>query len=270
MVEHPSPAPLTPALRGSPGHGMYRVLRAAWRLLRCAVHVLQGLVTCALVFPLLAQLARRRRIEAWSRGLLDALGIRLEVHGTLADGPVLLACNHVSWLDIVALQAVHAARFVSKAEVARWPLVGMLVRRCGTILVDRARRRDAHRAVQAIADTLGSGERVAVFPEGTTGTGRQVMPFHANVLEAAITADAVVQPVAIRHADAHVPFSDAAAFVGSATLVGSLWRLARADREVVHLTFCPPLEPRPADRRALAVASRACIQTRLDAAAICR
>jgi 1-acyl-sn-glycerol-3-phosphate acyltransferase len=270
MFEDRSPAaPLGTALHGRPlplDAGL-RPIRAAWRLLRCAVHVVQGLTICALVFPLLGPSARRRRIEAWSRGLLAALGLRLEVHGTLVRGPVLLACNHVSWLDIVALQAVHAARFVSKAEVARWPLVGMLVRRCGTILVDRARRRDAHRVVHAIAGALRSGRRVAIFPEGTTGTGRQVLPFHANLLEAAIGAEAAVQPVAIRHADAGASFSDAATFVGTATLLGSLWRLACADGVVTHVTFCTLLESRSRDRRALAAAAHASIQARLDAAA---
>jgi 1-acyl-sn-glycerol-3-phosphate acyltransferase len=244
----------------------FRPLRTVVRLLRCAAHVMQGLATCAFAFPVLDPSARRQRIESWSRGLLRALGIRLEVHGTLARGPVLLACNHVSWLDIVALQSVHAARFVSKAEVARWPLVGMLVRRCGTILVDRTRRRDARRVVQAIADTLRAGDRVAVFPEGTTGTGRHLLTFHANVLEAAITADVAVQPVAIRHADADAPFSDAAAFVGSATLLGSLWRLACADGLVTHVTFCTPLASGSGDRRALAAEARAAIQSRLDRA----
>lgn len=226
---------------------------AAWRVLRTVLHVLHGMAVMAR-FPGLTQAGRHQRIQWWSAGILRHLGITLRISG-VAPRPsgTLLVANHISFLDIMALHAaVPHARFVSKADVLKWPLLGWLIRNAGTLFIERERKRDAVRVVHAMAQAMKAGDTVAVFPEGTTGAGPQVLPFHANLLQAAIATGTPVQPAVLRYADAAQPFSPAVEFLGETTLLQSLWRIARARGLCVHVNLLPPQGSEHADRRALA------------------
>lgn len=237
-------------------------LRGLWRLLRAGAHILAGLLTILLRFPRLSPEQREIRVQVWSRELLAHLGIRLEVHGPAAlPGPLLLVANHISWLDITALHAARFCRFVSKADVQAWPLIGALASGVGTLFIQRESRRDAMRVVHHMADSLRAGDVVAVFPEGTTSDGVHLLPFHANLLQAAITAEAPVQPVALQFLETHGgQRSLAPCYVGDDTLFGSVWRTVRARGITVQMVFG---EPQPAvgrDRRTWAADLRATIE----------
>ncbi|UUX97949.1 lysophospholipid acyltransferase family protein [Aquabacterium sp. J223] len=230
-----------------------RPLRAIARLMVTTGHVLRGLAIVALRFPRLDAAGRQREIRQWARAVLAGLGVALDVQGTPHAGPVLLVANHVSWLDILAVHAsCPQARFVSKADVRHWPLVGRLVVAAGTLFIEREKRRDALRVVHQMAQALQAGDTVAVFPEGTTGEGRGLLPFHANLLQAALSAQAPVQPLVLRFADASASPSPAAAYVGDTSLVQSLWWIANARGLVVRVRWLPVQAPGAGDRRALA------------------
>jgi 1-acyl-sn-glycerol-3-phosphate acyltransferase len=236
---------------------MLRRVRAAWRLLRVVVHALHGLALVWLRFPALDEGGRQTLISWWAAKLLHTLGAELEVQGRFKPGAKLVVANHISWLDFTAVHAVcPEARFVSKADVRGWPLLGRLVDGAGTLYLERERRRDALRVVHQMAEALRLGHTVAVFPEGTTHDGRSLLPFHANLLQAAIATGAAVQPVALRYADATHAVSPAALFLGETTMVQTLWRLAGADGLTVHLSVLPPEATAHGDRRALAAALR--------------
>ena len=240
-------------------------LRAAWRLLRLAWQVCYGLLVMALRFPWLDTAGRQARIGRWSAGVLRAMGVQLRSSGTPRPGASLLLANHVSWLDIAALHAaVPQARFVAKADLLHWPVLGWLVQGAGTLFIERERKRDALRVVHAVADALRAGQTVAVFPEGTTGTGPVLLPFHANLLQAAIATATPVQPVVLRFADHAHRFSPAVQFVGATTLLQSLWRVANAHGLVVRVDLLPPQATAHADRRALAEALRQLMAERLQ------
>ena len=229
------------------------ILRALARLAGVVLQVLRGLAIVLLLFPRASQERRHAHIRHWSAGLLKVLGIRLQVQGRLRDGGALLVANHVSWLDIVVLHAVcPQARFVSKADVRRWPLIGRLVDAADTLYIERERKRDAMRVVHQMAEALGQGQVVAVFPEGTTGDGRALLPFHANLLQAAIAVEAPVQPVALRFSESGHAVSPSAAYVGDTTLVHSVWSIARARGLCARVQVRPAIGTRHADRRALA------------------
>jgi 1-acyl-sn-glycerol-3-phosphate acyltransferase len=243
---------------------MSRAPRAAWRLLRCVVHALHGVGIALLRFDALDRAQREARIRWWSLKMLRLMGITMQVEGEVQPGGILLVANHVSWLDITALHAVVPhARFVSKADIQSWPLLSRLANAAGTLYLERERKRDALRVVHLVAGALGEGQTVAVFPEGTTSDGRVLLPFHANLLQAAIATSTPVQPVALRFSDAHEPISSAVEFVGATTLVESLWRVACAQQLVAHLTLLPPRPSAEADRRALAQALREDIAAQL-------
>ena len=248
---------------------MIRGLRAAWRLLRCGVHGLHGLAIVLLRFNALDAAQREQRIRWWSAKLLRVMGVAMQVEGSAHAGGVLLVANHVSWLDINVLHAVVPhARFVSKSDIQAWPLLSRLADGAGTLYLERARKRDALRVVHVVAQALSAGQTVAVFPEGTTSDGHTLLPFHANLLQAAIATGTPVQPVALRFSDAQEPISAAAEFVGATTLVESLWRVACAEGLVAHLTLLPARPSAHADRRALAQTLREDIAARLARVAI--
>jgi len=228
--------------------------RAVWRLWRALTHLLAGLLTILLRFPRLSPEQRELRVQVWSRELLARLGIRLQVVGDAAlPGPLLLVANHISWLDITALHAARFCRFVSKADVKAWPLIGALASGVGTLFIQRESRRDAMRVVHHMADSLRAGDVLAVFPEGTTSDGVELLPFHANLLQAAIAAEVPVQPVALQFVDARTgERSLAPCYVGDDTLLGSVWRTVRAPGITVRIVFGAPQAAQQRERRAWA------------------
>jgi 1-acyl-sn-glycerol-3-phosphate acyltransferase len=238
-------------------------LRAIVRLLRAVLHALHGALICAFVFPRLDASQRLARVGWWSARMLDRLGIRLASGGLPRGGPVLLVANHISWLDILAINAVQPARFVSKADVRHWPFIGYLVACGGTLFIERERKRDALRVVHQIAEALKAGETVAVFPEGTTSDGHGVLPFHANLLQAAIATETPVQPVVLRYSDAKAAVSTAGSYVGDTSLATSLWSAATAEGLCVHVELLPAEGTRHLDRRALAEKLHESIASRL-------
>jgi 1-acyl-sn-glycerol-3-phosphate acyltransferase len=234
-----------------------RRLRGAWRLLCALLHALQGLLVVLLLFPHLGRDERRERVREWSRRMLRRLGLRLVVHGALRPGAKMLVANHISWLDVMVVHALcPEARFVAKAEVRRWPLVHRLADAADTLYIERAHKRDALRVVHQCADALRAGDTVAAFPEGTTGPGHELLPFHANLLQAAIAVGAPLQPLALRYADRHQAVSASAPWIGATTLAQSLWRLALAEDLTVHLCVLAPRATLHAERRHLSAKLR--------------
>ena len=239
--------------------------RGAWRLARGVVHLVHGMVIVAWRFPKLDAAARAPYIGWWSAKMLRLAGIALEVEGRPRPGAALLVSNHVSWLDIAVIHAACPhARFVSKADVLHWPVLGWLIRSVGTLFIERERKRDALRVVHEVAAALGRGETVAVFPEGTTGAGAKVLPFHANLLQAAIADHAPVQAVALRYHEPGRRFSTTAPYIDQMTLVSSIWRVVTARGLGVKVRFLLSEGSTHADRRLLAAHLREEIQQALD------
>jgi 1-acyl-sn-glycerol-3-phosphate acyltransferase len=241
-----------------------RIPLALWRVGRALVHLLHGAAVCAFVFPLLSADGRRQRVGWWSARMLRLLGIAADTVGTPCGGATLVVANHVSWLDILAINAACPCRFVSKADVRRWPLLGWLVACGGTLFIERERKRDALRVVHQVAEALKDGHTVAVFPEGTTSEGHGLLPFHANLLQAAVATATPVQPVAVRFRDALEPVSRAAAYVGDTHLLRSLWQVVTARQLGVRVTWLPPVDTRHAERRALSTQVREQIKLALN------
>ena len=233
-------------------------LRAVTKLARALVHILSGFLTILLVFPRLGSEQRQLRTQVWSLGMLRCIGIALIVKGKPAlNGPLLLVANHMSWLDITALHAARFCRFVSKADIKKWPFIGMLASGIGTLFIERESRRDAMRVVHHMTASLQAGDVLGVFPEGTTSDGSGLLPFHANLFQAAIAANAPVQPVALQFIDTRTGLrTTAPCYVGDDTLMESVWRALTATNIAVVIHFGEPQSADGRDRRALAVALR--------------
>lgn len=244
---------------------MSDIRREARRLARAALllaHLTGGAVTTHLVFPLagLSGLDRHGRwraatVRAWMRTLLRILNVKLRVHGTIRHGAVLYCANHVSWLDIPCLRAILDAAFIAKAEVRRWPLVGGMAARAGSLFLARGERAATDRVTEHMTWRLAAGAPVIVFPEGTSTDGSGVLRFHARLYQAATRLHGHVQAVAIRYPGA-TGINPVVPFVGDDDLVSHLWRLLGEDRIEAELHFCAPLSAHGRERRALANATR--------------
>jgi 1-acyl-sn-glycerol-3-phosphate acyltransferase len=202
-----------------------RSLHAIAKFLRVIAQVLRGYWTIRTIFPKLNDEQQARYVEVWARGMLAIIGIEVRVKGHPAPGPVLMAANHISWLDILVMHAACHCRFVAKSEIRSWPLVGVLTTGGGSLYIERGSNRDAMRVVHQMATALQQGQVLAVFPEGGTGDGVTLLPFHANLLQAAISAGAPIQPIALQFLDAQTQQTSLApCYRDTDTLVSSLWR----------------------------------------------
>ncbi|MGV3572181.1 MAG: lysophospholipid acyltransferase family protein [Ramlibacter sp.] len=240
-----------------------RALAAPWRLLAALAYALRGWFDIVVLFPHWPQERREARVQAWARRMLRILGIALQVQGTPAPpGPVLLVANHISWLDILVLHAARHCRFVSKADVKHWPLIGTLATGGGTLYIERESRRDAMRVVHHMARSLQGGDTLAVFPEGTTGDGRALLPFHGNLVQAAISANVPVQPVGLRFIDAATgQDSSGPLYLGDDTLLKSVWRTLAGPPFLARVRFGALEIAEGRDRRRWAADLRATVDS---------
>jgi len=232
----------------------FNTAQATWKLVRVGSHLALGWWTVKRIFPRLDWDQKQQQKQAWALTLLALLAIKLEVSGEPAQrGPVLLVANHISWLDIVVLMATCPCRFVAKAEVGHWPLLGTLATGLGTLFVTRESPRDAVRVVHQMAEHLQAGDLLAIFPEGTTSQGTQLLPFHANLFQAAVSAGAPVQPVALQFIDAASGEpSLAPCYINDDSLLQSIWRTLTVPTLCAAVRFGEPQNVLGRDRRALA------------------
>ena len=226
------------------------MLRASYRGLRVVLHVLVGVLLALIVaLDLRGWLAPQKLGQWWSAVLLDIFNLRWQVHGAPAAGARLSVANHVSWLDIPLLAACEPTRFVSKSEVRHWPVAGWLAWAMGTFYIRRGKG-GARPLLNQLTPHLAAGGNVVIFPEGTTTDGRSVLEFHPRLFAAAIDAQCLVQPIAIRYASAVAPF------IGDDDLVSHILRVLREPELTAHISYCAPLPAAGCQRDELAQAAR--------------
>lgn len=238
-----------------------RVLRYAVRLPAVLVHILAA-IPCALIVG--SSWGRRPRANGsslaqeltcwWSATLIRRFGLRIERRGTPLAGAVMLVANHVSWLDIVLINSQRATGFVAKSEIARWPVVGWLAGHAGTIYHQRGNTDSLVTVMQQMVQRLRAGAAVGVFPEGGTGDGTRVRTFHARIFQAALDAEAQVQPVALCYGrdgiqDQRIAFSRGEGFFPN------FFRLLGSPPMTASIEFLAPVAVD--SRRQMAQASRA-------------
>lgn len=243
--------------------------RSGYRLLALFLHLLAGVFTVLLLFPFLDRGERGKRLVRWAGRLLATVGVRVRVHGrapAVRGGGVLIVANHVSWLDIHLIHSLLPARFISKAEVRNWPVIGWLADKAGgTLFLERSRKSDAMRMNARMAAHLAEGDCLALFPEGTTSDGRDLLPFYPSLFEPAVAASATVCPALIRYLDRNGAPTTAAAYYGDMSLMESLRCILRQPGIVAEIAFLPTIAARGQTRRELAGQAEAAIRGALAA-----
>ena len=230
---------------------------ACFRAIRFALHLGYGaLLACA--FPSLHHALQKRILRRWSAELLCILNVRISTAGDVSLPDVtrgLIVANHISWLDVIVLNALLPLRFVAKSEVRRWPVVGWLCAQAQTLFIERNKRSDTARTNLSIVESLQQGSCMAIFPEGTTTDGSHVKHFHSSLLQPAIDAQTLIYPVAIRYHDKAGKSSLDAAYIDDMTFVESLWKILGSRDLRVRITTTPALDTQTEHRRALALES---------------
>ncbi len=193
-----------------------------------------------------------------ARRLAGLFGIRAQVTGKPADGAVLMAANHISWLDIPVLHSACAMGFVAKAEIERWPVFNYIASTGSTIFHQRGNHDSATDVSSLMAQRLEQGRAVAIFPEGGIKPGASIRVFHARLFRAAVDAGCVVQPVRIRYSRDGRRDDDLCFRVGE-SMMSNFVRMLAKPATVAELHFLPTIDATGQPRRALADAARAAV-----------
>lgn len=201
-------------------------------------------------------------LKIWHRVILGALGIRVHVTGSPArHRPLLIVANHISWTDIPVLGAIADVRFIAKADMQTWPLVGFLSGLQRTVYIERERRRKSGDQAGEIAVRLVNGEAMVLFAEGTTGDGNMMLPFKSTLFGAATMAvaegaakEVAIQPVAIAYTRLHgMPlgrrFRPLASWIGDQDLASHARELLESGAMDVEVRFGEPVIFRAGDNR---------------------
>ena len=230
---------------------LYIRLRMSYRLTRLGLHIAEGFVLAIACGALFVQYREYQQpiIRWWHKRLCKIVGLDIRVHGTPVDGTALWISNHISWLDIPVLGSQYPLYFLSKAEVADWPLIGSLAKAAGTLFIKRGSG-DSN----AVADQLGShlqaGRNVIFFPEGTTTNGHTVKRFFSKLF-AARQENVPIQPVMIcyRDDDGLHPY---APFIDDDEFFAHILDMLKAEPLVVEIKILPAEYVDGRDSKALA------------------
>jgi 1-acyl-sn-glycerol-3-phosphate acyltransferase len=246
-----------------PTRDLLRPLRYVWRIPLLVLHLVVSLPLVLLTINALGERIKlasgecleHRMIRWWQHNLMRVFGFRVMRIGEPLPGAALLVANHLSWLDITLIHSQRMACFVAKSEIARWPLVGWLATRGGTIYHKRGSTESLASVAQVMVEHLQRGDAVAVFPEGGTGPGDRVRTFHARIFQAAVDANVPAQPVGLRFMRDGVPTPDIA-FRPNERFVPNVVRLMGEPPTVAQVMFLEPVPPE-ANRRRMAETARA-------------
>ena len=207
--------------------------------------------------------AGQRLIGRWMQATARLLGLRIDVQCPACEAPVLMVANHVSWLDIIAIGATCPATFVAKAPVRGWPVLGRLASLSGTRFLERESLAGLCDLVRDLSGLLEQGARVAVFPEGTSTHGEQVLPFSSALFQSAVSSGAQVQAICLRYGSRARP-DPLAPFVGDDDFLSHLLPLLKRAETQVTLTFAPPISAMGRQRQTLADYTRGQILEQLQ------
>jgi 1-acyl-sn-glycerol-3-phosphate acyltransferase len=178
----------------------------------------------------------------WLKKVTSIIGLRLEIVGDVPDSEhsALWVANHITWLDIPVIGSAGSG-FLSKAEVRKWPAIGWLGNKSGTVFIQRGGRNASQKASEEIVNKINAGDNILVFPEGTTGLGNDVKGFYARVFAPALDHQLLVQPIAIQYFNHKGEYQSNLAWDDESFMTNLLRVLGEPTIKVV-LTFLPMID----------------------------
>jgi 1-acyl-sn-glycerol-3-phosphate acyltransferase len=217
-----------------------------YRISRVVTHTLLGLLTVTLIFPVAGKYFKLRLIKWWCHHLLGIFNVGVILYGNsppaykTASNNLMIA-NHISWVDIYAINSILPIRFVAKSDIRTWPVFGYLASKAYVLFIERGKRHHAARIVDIVALSLKAGDNLCLFPEGTTTDGTLIMPFKGSLIQSAIEAQSTIWPVAIRYPRHDGSTNTEVAYAGDTTLLQSMKQVLLQKRPIVELHFLAPI-----------------------------
>ncbi len=237
-----------------------------------AVAMMAVFVTIQPLVLRLAPRARWRLPPFWYRSICWLTGTRVRLVGAPVSGPALFVANHVSWLDILVLGfALPKAAFISKREVREWGIFGRCAELAHSVFIDRTRRGESARQRDVLLARIARGDRLILFPEGTSTDGTGILPFKSALFAVAeVQDDLPIQPVSLCYTHVNgVPVSRAdrpkIGWFGDMELIDHVISLMGLGRIRAEVRFHPPVTLREAgSRKALAQYCERMVRAGLD------
>lgn len=236
------------------------------RTLRIILHTVYGGFLGILIMPSATARQRNWIVSHWSRSLLRILNIEVIRQGNLPDHDAvntMFVGNHISWIDIHAINSVRAVRFIAKSDLRNWPIFGWLAKKCNTLFIEREQKKDAVRIIEEATESLKRGDCLCFFPEGTTTEGSELLPFKGSLMQAPINARSTIWPFAIYYPNSDGSANKDMAFCGETTLFESIWKIVSLNNPKVVLTFLTKISPYGHERRGLTIAARHAVANQL-------
>ncbi len=231
------------------------------------LHIAVGVSVLATIWVFCEQTTRDKLVRWWSKGLLWRFNIKIVTFGHAPNGVdknCMVLANHISWIDIHALNSVTPVRFIAKSDINTWPVFGYLARKSGTIFINRTSRKDTARIVETTAEILAKGHNVAFFPEGTTTDGTELAHFKSSIVQAAINAQSKIYPLALRYPNPDGSINPKLAYAGETTMAESMMQALRTKQPVVELHFLPTIDSQNGSRQAITQQAYQVIATTLN------
>ena len=228
-----------------------KTIKGIWRFSRVICYTFVCLFQAYTRFKHVDRKEKGRMLRYYPTQVLKLAGVRCSYEGHvpellhecgLTDTPpaCLVLSNHVSWLDIFSLDSQLPSRFIAKAEIAKWPIFGLIAQQIGTLFINRSSKRAILRINDDIRGALCNCEAVTIFAEGTTTFGNELLPIKANFIAPVCEIGATVQPVILSYKNKGKPTKQAA-FSGDVTLFGSLWNVVTMEDAEVVVHFLEPI-----------------------------
>jgi len=217
-----------------------------YRISRLVAHTLLGLFTVTLIFPAAGKYLKLRLMKWWCQHLLDIFKVGVVLYGSqppsykTASNNMMIA-NHISWLDIYAINSVLPIRFVAKSDIRTWPIIGYLASKANVLFIEREKKYQAARIMDIVTLSLKAGDNLCLFPEGTTTDGTRIIPFKGSLIQSAIESQSTIWPVAIRYPRHDGSANTDVAYAGETTLLQSMKQVLLQKRPVVELHFLAPI-----------------------------
>ena len=225
-----------------------------YRIVRIFGHTMVGVLVLATFWSFSEKKTRVELTQWWCRKLLRCFNLKIKTFGKLPEENLsnsMFIANHVSWVDIYALNSIIPLQFIAKSDINNWPVFGYLTRKSGTIFINRNSRKDTSRIVETTAQHLTAGANVGFFPEGTTTDGTSLRHFKSSLVQAAINANSSLHPVAIRYPTISGGINTDIAYAGDTTLGEAMMNALRQKEPMVELHFLTPISAQSANRQTL-------------------
>ena len=202
---------------------------------------------------------RSEWMQFWGRVSTWACHCKIDRRGCPLAGGLYVA-NHLSYVDIFVLAGMQPTVFVSKADVANWPVFGLLAKHGGTLFLKRESRNDVARIAQELEGPIRDGLAVVMFLEGTSSGGDTVLPFRSSLLDPAARSGWPVTPLWIGYAmdPSQGTVRDDIAYWRDMTLVPHMFNLLTKTNITAQVAIGEPLIASDRKELALVLQERVC------------